>query len=65
MGFMEIDVEIKEIKAFLSMLNEKIDMLIGDRESLSMLKLAESSLKAFFEGEPELYSLDDVKVRYR
>ncbi len=58
-------MEIKEIKEFLSMLNEKIDLLIGDRETLSMMKVAESSLKAFFEGEPELYSFDDVKVRYR
>ena len=62
---MEIDVEIKEIKELLSMLNEKMDLLIGDRETLSMMKLAESSLKAFFEGEPELYSLNDAKVRYR
>ena len=61
---MEIDVEIREIKEFLSMLNEKIDLLIGDRETLSMMKLAESSLKAFFEGEPELYSLGDVKVKF-
>ena len=58
-------MEIKEIKEFLSMLNEKIDLLIGDRETLSMMKLAEISLKTFFEGEPELYSFDDVKVRYR
>ena len=62
MGFMEIDVEIREIKEFLSMLNEKIDLLIGDREALSVMELAEVSLEAFFEGEPVLYSLDDVKV---
>ena len=62
---MEIDVEIREIKAFLSILNEKIDLLIGDQETLPMMKLAENSLKAFFEGEPELYCLNDVKVKYR
>ena len=65
MGFVKVEVEIKEIKELLSMLNRKIDLLIGDRETLSMMKLAEISLKAFFEGEPELYSFDDVKVRYR
>jgi len=59
---MEIDVEIREIKEFLSMLNEKIDLLIGDRGALTVMKLAEVSLEAFFEGEPVLYSLDDVKV---
>jgi hypothetical protein len=58
---MEIDVEIKEIKELLSMLNEKMDLLIGDRETLSMMKLAESSLKAFFEGEPELYDAGSRK----
>jgi hypothetical protein len=58
---MEIDVEIKEIKELLSMLNEKMDLLIGDREALSMMKLAESSLKAFFEGEPELYDVGSRK----
>jgi len=59
---MEIDVEIREKKEFLSILNEKIDFLIGDKEALSVMKLAEGSLKAFFEGEPEIYTLSDVKV---
>ena len=54
-------MEIKEIKELLSMLNEKMDLLIGDRETLSMMKLAESSLKAFFEGEPELYDVGSRK----
>lgn len=59
---MEIDVEIREIKEFLSMLDEKMDLLIGDREASSMMRLAEGSLEAVFEGGPELYSLNDVKV---
>jgi hypothetical protein len=59
---MEIDVEIKEIKEFLSTLNEKIDLLIGDRESISVMKVAESSLRVFFEGEPALYSYDDTRA---
>jgi len=28
------------------------------------MKLAEGSLKEFFEEEPDLYSLRDLKVRY-
>jgi hypothetical protein len=59
---MEIDVEIKEIKEFLSMLNEKLDLLMGDRESISVMKVAESSLRVFFEGEPALYSYDDTRA---
>lgn len=62
---MKVEVEISEIKELLSMLNRKIDLLIDVREISSMMRLAESSLRAFFEGEPELYSFDDVKVRYR
>jgi len=61
---MEIDAEIRAIKEFLSILNEKIDLLIGDRETLSMMRMSEHSLKAFLEEEPDLYSFDDVKVRY-
>ena len=61
---MEIEAEIREIRGLLSILNRKMDILIGDRETLSVMKLAESSLKEFFEEEPELYSLKDLKVRY-
>ena len=61
---MEIDAEIRAIKEFLSILNEKIDLLLGDRETLSMMRVAERSLKGFLEEEPDLYSFDDVKVRY-
>lgn len=58
-------MEIREIKELLSMLNRKMDLLIGYRETLSMMKVAEDSLKPFFEAEPELYSFKDVKVRYQ
>ena len=61
---MEIEAEIREIRGLLSILNRKMDILIGDRETLSVMKLAESSLKEFFEEESELYSLKDLKVRY-
>lgn len=63
-GTMEIEAEIKEIRELLSILNHKMDVLIGERETLSVMKLAEGSLKEFFEGEPELYSLKDLKARY-
>lgn len=62
---MTIEVDLKEIKSLLSVLNKKIDMLIEDRETLSVMVLAERSLKDFLEKEPDVYSVKDIKVRYR
>lgn len=62
---MTIEVDVKEIKELLSALNKKIDMLIETRETLSLMILAEKSLKEFLMKEPEIYSIDDIKVRYR
>ena len=62
---MTIEVDIKEIKELISALNAKIDMLIETRETLSLMTLAQRSLKGFLEGEPNIYSVDDIKVRYR
>ena len=61
---MTVEVDIKEIKEILSALNSKIDMLIENRETLSLMMLAERSLKEFLEKEPDIYSIDDIKVRY-
>jgi hypothetical protein len=61
---MEREVEIREIRDLLLLLNRKMDVLIGERETLSMMQVSEASLVEFFEGEPELYTLEDVRVRY-
>ena len=61
---MEREVEIGEIRDLLLLLNRKMDVLIGERETFSMMKLSEASLGEFFEGEPGLYSHDDLRVRY-
>jgi len=58
---MTVDIRDKEI---LSALNSKIDMLIENRE-LSLMMLAERSLKEFLEKEPDIYSIGDIKVRYQ
>lgn len=62
---MTIEVDLREIKSLLSALNKKIDMLIEDRELLSLTVLAGKSLKDFLEKEPDIYSIKDIKVRYR
>lgn len=62
---MTIEVDVKEIKELLSALNKKLDTLIETRGTLSLMILAEKSLKEFLSKEPEIYSIDDIKVRYR
>ncbi|MDH7563426.1 MAG: hypothetical protein QHH24_00880 [Candidatus Bathyarchaeota archaeon] len=61
---MTIEIDLKEIKNLLSVLNKKIDLLIESRETLSLMFLAEKSLKDFLNEEPNVYSIKDVKVRY-
>ncbi len=60
---MTIEVDLKEIKNLLSTLNEKIDVLLEDRDTLSLMTLAEKSLKDFLEKEPDLYSIKDIKAK--
>jgi len=40
---MTIEIDLKEIKDLLSVLNRKIDLLIENRETLSLMVLAEKS----------------------
>jgi len=61
---MTIEVDLKEIKNLLSLLNKKIDVLIESRETLSLMLLAEKSMKGFLIEEPDVYPMKDVKVRY-
>ena len=61
---MTIDTDIEVIKELLSALNVKMDLLLENRETMSIMTLAEKSLKEFLEREPDLYSINDLKVRY-
>ena len=62
---MTIKVEIKEIKGMLDELNRKIDALARDRETLVMMMMSQHSLKDFFAHEPDLYSIKDIRTRYK
>jgi hypothetical protein len=46
---MTIGVDLKEMKHLLSTLNEKIDVLLEDRDNVPLMALAEKSLKNFLE----------------
>ncbi|MFW6109756.1 MAG: hypothetical protein ACOC6N_04830 [archaeon] len=61
---MEIESEIREIKDLLHELNAKLDIIMDEREGNALMKLSETALKDFFDKEPVLYSINDVKVRY-
>lgn len=41
-----------------------MDVLIDEREVFSIMRLSEHGLEEFFDEEPVLYSLEDLKVRY-
>lgn len=62
---MTIEVEIREIKTMLGEVSMKLDALIQDRETLTMMIISERALKDFLASEPDLYSARDVKVAYR
>ena len=62
---MTIEVEIKEIKEMLQKLNRRLDSLVQDREALAMMAISQRSLADFLTGEPDLYSVKDLKVAYR
>jgi hypothetical protein len=62
---MTIETDLKEIRTLLSKLNKKIDVLIGDKESLQYMALAEKSLKDFLEKEPDIYTLKDIKTKVK
>ncbi len=61
---MTIESELEEIKKQMHEMSKKLDDLLSDRDVIAMLKLSELSLQEFFDNEPNLYSLEDLKVRY-
>ena len=63
--FMDIESDLAEIKKMLVDISRKLDDILEEREILGMMKLSEISLKEFLENEPDIYSIKDLKVRYR
>lgn len=62
---MNIEAELADIKRLLTEISRKLDELLEEKEITAMMKLSEVSLKDFLEDEPDIYSIEDVKVRYR
>jgi hypothetical protein len=62
---MSIESDLAEIKKMLMEISRKLDEMIEEGEITGMMKLSEVSLKEFLENEPDIYSIEDLKVRYR
>jgi len=62
---MNIESEVRDIKQHIIEISKKIDELMYEREISAMMKLAEKSLSEFFEDDPDIYRIEDLKVRYK
>jgi hypothetical protein len=60
---MTIEVELKEIKSLLSELKQKIDVLLEEKDTSTMMALSNRSLKDFFAKEPVIYTIKDIKAK--
>ena len=57
--------ELLKIEEKLESIEKLLSELLEREESYAIMKLSEESLKGFLEDEPDIYSEDDLKVRYR
>jgi regulator of replication initiation timing len=65
MSTMNIEAEVRDMKQHIVEISKEIDKLLLERETVSMMKLAERSLSRFVESEPAIYRMEDLKVRYK
>ncbi len=57
--------ELMRIERKLEHIEKLLNELLEAEESYALMRLSEESLKEFLEDEPDLYSEEDLKVRYR
>ncbi len=62
---MKLENEVKDIKRYVIEISKKVDELLYEKEIVLMMKLSERSLSDFFENEPDIYKITDLKVRYK
>ncbi len=56
--------ELMRIEKRLEEIERKLDELLEENETYAIMKLAEESLKEFLGEEPDIYTEDDLRVRY-
>jgi len=62
---MDIEAEVRDMKQHIVEISRKIDELLYEREIASMMKLSEKSLSGFIGSEPDIYKIEDLRVRYK
>ena len=62
---MDIEAEVVEMKQMLIDISRKIDDVLDESLTAALMKLSEESILELYEGEPDLYSIEDLKVRYK
>ena len=61
-GKMNIEAEVRDMKEHIVEISKKIDELLQERETVSMMKLVERSLARFVESEAVIYKIEDLKL---
>lgn len=64
-SFLKVMVEIMKIEKKLEEIEKKLEELIEDNERYGIMKFLEEFLWEFFEFELDIYSENDVKVKFR
>ncbi|KUG15067.1 hypothetical protein ASZ90_015286 [hydrocarbon metagenome] len=62
---MNIESDVADIKQKVIEISQKLDELLSERETISIMKLSEHSLYTFLDDEPDIYTLSDVRVVYQ
>lgn len=62
---MDIEAEVMEMKQMLIDISRRIDDVIDESMTEELMKLSEESIVELYEDEPDLYSVADLKVRYK
>jgi hypothetical protein len=62
---MDIEAEVVEMKQMLIEITRRIDDVLDESMTEGLMKLSEESILELYEDEPDLYSIADLKVRYK
>jgi len=65
MIFMDIAAEVVEMKQMLIDISRRIDDVLDENMTAALMKLSEKSISELYENEPDLYSIADLKVKYK
>jgi hypothetical protein len=62
---MDIEAEVMGMKQMLTDLSRKMDDLLDDSITSELMRLSEKSISELYQDEPDLYRIEDLKVRFK